>query len=418
MRPPKISHTTGLLVIGLFVGTLASCASAADAATETVVYSFQNNGKDGLLPEANLIDVNGTLYGTTDAGGTGRCDNGCGTIFSVNVATGAETVQDSFSGVQRMAPHPGALVAAKGKLFGTTQEGGHRDAGMIYSFNPKSDAFKQRYYYCNLYDCSDGEAPNPDLLYSKSTLYGTTYNGGKIGSGTVFSFDVKTGTETVLYSFCGQQNCTDGALPVGGLLGVKGILYGTTIIYGSGTYCPSNNYICGTVFSLDPATGVETVIYSFCNQQACTDGAEPRGNLLYSKQVLYGTTYFGGTYNQGTVFSIDLSTGTETVLYSFGGRHDGTYPVGGLIHVNDKLYGITVSGGRAGDGTVYSINPKTGAERVIYSFCSQTGCADGAIPQAGLLDVNGTLYGVTYEGGSGTCNSQYGGCGTVFSITP
>jgi hypothetical protein len=67
---------------------------------------------------------------------------------------------------------------------------------------------------------------------------------------------------------------------------------------------------------------------------------------------------------------------------------------------------------------VYSINPKTGAERVIYSFCSQTGCADGAIPQAGLLDVNGTLYGVTYEGGSGTCNSQYGGCGTVFSITP
>src|SRR5262249_19631894 len=161
--------------------------------------------------------------------------------------------------------------------------------------------------------------------------------------------------ETVLYSFCSQTGCPDGSSPVGGLLSVKGTLYGTTGYFGSGTYCGStfDYYDCGTGFSLGPTTGAQTLIYSFCNQQNCPVGASPSGNMIYTKQILYGTMTEGGTYNAGTVFSIDLSTGTETVLHSFGQRHDGRYPAGGLVRVNGRLYGTTPSGGKTGGGTVY-----------------------------------------------------------------
>ena len=74
----RIPRPKGLLLAGIFAGALASFA--ASAATETVVYSFQNNGKDGLLPQSSLTEANGTLYGTTVSGGTGRCGNGCGTV--------------------------------------------------------------------------------------------------------------------------------------------------------------------------------------------------------------------------------------------------------------------------------------------------------------------------------------------------
>ena len=198
MTTPRVSRTKGLIVIGVFTGALASLAASAHAATESVVYSFENNGKDGLLPATNLVEVNGMLYGTTSAGGTGRCENGCGTIFSVNAATSAETVLYSFASAQR-GSGPGSLHWA-GKLFGTTQGGGHRDAGMLFSFNPNSNVFRQRYYFCNLYNCSDGEEPNSGLIDSKGTLYGTAY-GGTYNSGVVFSFDRKTSTETVLYAF-------------------------------------------------------------------------------------------------------------------------------------------------------------------------------------------------------------------------
>lgn len=422
MTMRRVSRAKWLVLAGVFAGALASFAAIADAATETVLYSFQNNGKDGLLPGASLIDVNGTLYGTTGAGGSGRCENGCGTVFSVNVTTGAETVLHSFAsaGIEQTSPGPGALVDAAGTLFGTTQTGGHRDGGMIYTFDPNSGAFKKQYYFCNLYYCSDGNDPNSGLVDFKGTLYGTTYEGGTYNSGVVFTFDPKTRSEAVLHAFGGEG---DGSDPLAGLLNVKGVLYGTTGDGGSGSYCDSYGYYyCGTIFSLDPVTGAESVIYSFCSQAYCADGQLPRSNLIKLNGALYGTTQEGGAFNTGTAFSINLSKGTEKVLHSFGVSPDGVYPSGLLVDVNGVLYGTTTEGGggSCGCGTVFSIDPKTGTESVVYSFCSQVGCADGDEPIGGLLNVNGTLYGVTQYGGNGTCSyvNVPSGCGTVFSITP
>lgn len=115
--------------------------------------------------------------------------------------------------------------------------------------------------------------------------------------------------------------------------------------------------------------------------------------------------------------------GKEKVLYTFSGSSDGALPEGGLIDVHGTLYGTTEYGGGLtgrcksvyglGCGTVYAITPQ-GKEKILHSF---QGGSDGARPLAGLIDVNGTLYGTTSWGGGKGCHSKPGGCGTVFSIS-
>ncbi len=108
-----------------------------------------------------------------------------------------------------------------------------------------------------------------------------------------------------------------------------------------------------------------------------------------------------------------IARSKETILHSFGSGTDGNGPGGSLVDVKGALYGTTAGGGVHGDGTAFSVDPKTGAETVVYSFMGGT---DGALPNANLIDVKGTLYGTTYEGGGGSDCINSGGCGTVFAI--
>src|SRR5579864_3735456 len=253
----------------------------------------------------------------------------------------------------------------------------------------------------------DGEVPYAGVINVNGTLYGTTAGGGNDDGGTVFALDLNTRTETIVYAFTADQ-------PWANLLDVDGVLYGTTEGGDGGP---------GTVFALDPNTGAETIVHSFGSG---ADGYSPRAALIAVKTMLYGTTLHGGGGTDchanvacGTVFSIDPSTGAEKVLYAFcnqPGCADGSGPQGSLIKLNGALYGTTRYGGStgcdgAGCGTVFAVNRKTGKETTLYAFCSQTNCTDGANPTAGLIDVNGILYGTTYMGGSN-------GNGTVFSIDP
>jgi len=250
----------------------------------------------------------------------------------------------------------------------------------------------------------------------KGTLYGTTAGGGNI-YGTAFALDPKNGTETVLYSFCQEQNCADGAEPGATVINVNGTLYGTTIT--GGAFSCGNGNGCGTVYSIDPTTDAETVVHSFGNG---TDGIDPLANLIDVNGTLYGTTVAGGitgcgSFGCGTVFSIDPKTGAEKVLYSFCSQPncaDGASPESSLIAVRGTLYGATNAGGGkgcggAGCGTVFSIDLNTGSEKVLYAFCRQENCTDGEIPY-GLIAVKGSLYGTTYAGGNN-------GDGTVFVLT-
>src|SRR5262249_6824805 len=140
------------------------------------------------------------------------------------------------------------------------------------------------------------------------------------------------------------------------------------------------------------------------------------GLVLASDGNFYGTTAAGGQRFFGTIFRL-TPTGAVTTIYSFGVGLDGVGPEGGLIQGSDgALYGTTFHGGNHDGGTVFKIT-LDGSFTSLYSFCSQPSCSDGTNPTAGLLEgTNGALYGTTSRGGL-PCNS-FGGCGTLFRITP
>jgi len=346
---------------------------------EQVLYSL-GNGTDGRSPYSNVKDVDGALYGTTYSGGT----DGMGTLFSVNQSTGAETVLHSFIGGTTDGRYPfHGVLAVKGILYGTTEHGGPQDRGTVFAFDPNTGVEKVAYFFCTQAEsCPDGQYPTSGLIDVNGTLYGTTEQGGNFGWGTVFSLDPNTGAEKVLYSFHGTE---DGAWPEATLIHVDGALYGTTQAGGAIGY--------GSVFSINLKNDEETLLHSFTGG---TDGARPFASLINVKGTLFGTTYGGGTPNDGVVFSIDPSTGAETVLHSFGSGADGQNPYANLIDVKGALYGTTYNGGANGDGTVFSIDPSTGVESVMYSF---QGSPDGQNPYAGLIDKKNALYGTTLYGG-------------------
>jgi uncharacterized repeat protein (TIGR03803 family) len=254
------------------------------------------------------------------------------------------------------------------------------------------------YSFCPTSGCPDGSTPYGTLvLDSKGNLYGTTQGGGSADGGTVFKV-TPAGVETVLYSFCQQTSCTDGNQPQAGvILDSSGNLYGTTRDGGS-----QNE---GIVFKLDPL-GVLTVLYNFCSVSSCKDGVGPLSSLIRdSAGNLYGTTPTGGAYDGGTVFQV-TSTGSETVLYSFcllSGCPDGQSPSGPLVSDSSgNLYGTTEYGGNK-YGTVFKLDAAE-LETVLYAFCPVAGCTDGAQPVGGLtFDASGNLYGTTYDGGA-TCH--------------
>ncbi len=205
----------------------------------------------------------------------------------------------------------------------------------------------------------------------------------------------------MLHSF-GGVGVGDGNEPFAGLVYVKGLLYGTTAFggaYGSQGY--------GTGFSISTG-GTEKLLYSFHDG---SDGAGTSAGLIDVSGILYGIAG-GGLYDFGTVFSI-TTTGTVKVLYSFHDGSDGGTPVSGLVYAKGLLYGTTSLGGHSNFcGTVYSVS-MTGTEMVLHNFGHKS---DGCYSRAGLLYVNGTLYGTTKSGGR--YHRRIGGDGTVFALTP
>jgi len=242
----------------------------------------------------------------------------------------------------------------------------------------------------------DGQLPMGGVVFdSAGNLYGATGQGGAtdcspLGDcGTVFQLapPEKQGdpwSETVLYTFKGQQQ-SDGDAPSGGLLiDSQGNLYGVTAYGGTGNCVLLGVKAgCGTVYELSPpqqkgGAWTETALYSF---PTAKQGYVPNGDLVFdSASNLYGATTFGGT--KGTTC--------------------------------DEFYG-----GQC--GVVFELSPpknKGGkwTEKVLHSFASGT---DGANPNGGLvLDSKGAVYGTTFGGGneSGECGS--GGCGTAFRLSP
>jgi uncharacterized repeat protein (TIGR03803 family) len=360
------------------------------AASYRILYDFQGY-PDQEWPQAGLVAVGPALYGTTQYGGA----NDDGTVFSLHQGGGWKVLLYSFRGGSDGANPVAALLDVNGTLYGTTQNGGAYDQGTVFSISAKG---KERVLHSFGASADDGAQPVAGLTLFDGKLYGTTYKGGAYDYGTVFRMSLN-GAERVLHSFSyGYSRGDDGGYPLASLTVVNGTLYGTTLaggtysagvifrvdaageesviydFYGSlpaarepqaplvlfdGTLFGTagggtNDY--GTVYSISPNGQSETVLHSFGS--GSTDGRDPTTGLIVVKGTLYGTTYDGGANGSGTIYSI-TTTGDESVLHSFGSNypHDGLNPKDGLIDVKGSFYGTTYGGGVSGAGTVFTLKP-------------------------------------------------------------
>ncbi len=309
-------------------------------------------------------------------------------------------------------------LGSDGDLYGTTVFGGANNGGTIFRLTPRGK-YTVLYSLCAQAGCSDGANGEWLTQGSDGNFYGQTYSGGSANEGAIFEI-TPGGTFTSLYSWCSQANCTDGANPQSAFVQTgNGSFWGTTI--GGG----ANNK--GTVFKFVPGNA-PTIVYSFCSQSGCTDGSNPfTGLALASDGNFYGVTAEGGSdgtycgltgYGCGTVFRI-TPKGVLTTLYTFctqSGCMDGGIPQGQLIQASDgDLYGTTDVGGDQqfggnGQGTVFKISLK-GKLTTLYRFCPGNSCTDGIDPTAGVIQgKDGNFYGTTQLGGPE-------GWGNVYRLT-
>ena len=299
---------------------------------------------------------------------------------SAHAQAATEAVLHSFASPPRGAsPFAGVIRDSAGNLYGTTTAGGASNSGVVYKVNTAG----QETVLYSFTGGADGGLPFAGVIRdSAGNLYGTTYHGGASGAGVVFQANTG-GQETVLYSFTGGA---DGGYPNAGVIrDSAGNLYGTTTAGGASNW--------GVVYKLDPA-GNYTVLYSFTGGE---NGGGPYAGVIRDPAGnLYGTTSDGGAASVGVVYKLNAAS-QETVLHTFTGGADGSFPNAGVIRDSSgNLYGTTSSGGTANAGVVYTLDA-AGRETVLYSF---TGGADGSFPYAGVIrDSAGNLYGTTLVGG-------------------
>jgi len=406
------------------ISTLWITVSLARASTEQVLYSFSTDGTDGSRPYSGLVfDIAGNLYGTTALGGA----HGCGTVFELSPAgqSWTEKVIYSFQDNNKDGCYPYASLVfdGTGNLYGTTYAGGSQGFGAVFELSPGAKG-QWTEKLLRGFSGSGGASPVAGVVFDAAgNLYGTTVAGGTGGPctggcGIVFRLTPAKGwwNETVLHDFSG----TDGASPYSGvILDASGNVYGTTFAGGE--------YFAGAVYELTLTGGKwnETVLYSFDNNGV--DASAPAASLVFDASGnLYGTTTAGGRFQEGTVFELSpgASGWTETLLHNFDNNgEDGYQPYAGLIFsLAGKLYGTTSWAGSNGGGwgTVFALTDRGSGnwgEHVLHSFDDNG--SDGYGPYLGslVMDAEGHLYGTTAYGGSGS-NCGTNGCGTVFEVIP
>ncbi len=354
--------------------------------------------------------------------------------LAATICSSAQTLTTlfTFDFTHGRDPSSSLVQGPTGNFYGLTYRGGQNDDGTAFEITPQG-TLTDLYSFCAITnDCngsSSGSNPTDALILGfDGNLYGLTFEGGpntnlqfcQFGCGAVFKI-APGGTPTVIYSFCSQQNCTDGFQPDSLLQGADGNFYGTTESGGANTTnCVLVSNLCGTIFKLTPQ-GVLTTLYSFCSQysnQNCPDGGSPQPGLVRATNGnFYGTTLFGGTGSSpnGVIFEITPS-GNYSLLHTF--HFPGQPSFAGMLQASDgNLYGTALFNGNKSSGSIYRMT-LNGQFLTMYNFCKETACPDGSYPQGLARGNDGNIYGVTSQGGLNNNAECSTGCGTIFSFTP
>jgi uncharacterized repeat protein (TIGR03803 family) len=424
LRRISLTSATALWIVGV------GC-SVGDAASFKVVYSFCDPNKclQGGLNGQLIMDSKGNFFGTT-SGGIG--DQLPGAVFELTPNADRSHWIETILTFTNTYGIGGGLESplaedAEGRVYGTTNNYGGPNgfgSGTLFQLSPNPGNPAAEWNASVLY--AFGTAPveaydaQGGLIIDRSgNFYGTTALGGPAGGGVVYELSPLNDRKTEwsiedLHNF--YFNSLDVSPVAGLIMDKRGNLYGTT----------SGGINCGAVFQLTPS-GTETVLHSFANSPPILhNGCHPIASLIMDASGnLYGTTVVGGVDNNGTVFEVmpnaTKTEWSERVLYSFCSRSgcpDGANPMAGLVmDATGRLYGVTPSAGVFGAGTVFELIPNQAksewTEKVLHHFCRDISrCVDGYTPTGGLVMGGfGNLYGMTAAGGA------FGG-GAVFELRP
>jgi uncharacterized repeat protein (TIGR03803 family) len=227
---------------------------------------------------------------------------------------------------------------------------------------------------------------------------GNIYGATQVGGGGGTVYQVSPkGVGKIIHQFA---NGTGGKRPLAGVtVGAGGVLYGTT--YVGGTY----NY--GTLFSLTPKANVwdYNVLHDFGSAK---NGQSPEGPVTLSGGYIYGTTEKGGEGQDGTVFTFTLATGA----YSFTSIPGEIGSTNVAMSPGGDLYVLGYPGGEY--LSIYEVNA-AGQESTLYTF---TGGAGGLEPWGQLVtDAQGNVYGTAKAGGNLNCVPP-SGCGVIYEVSP
>lgn len=333
---------------------LAVSGSAIYGTTNTTVFKIDTDGtgfstlheftggpNDGSLPRG--VALSGTwLYGTTqDVGGV----DGAGKLFRIDSDGSDFEILHSF-GNPADGQNPTALTFSGDQFFGATSIGGANGHGAVF----RSSVIDSEVVTLYSFDAqSKGAGPGAPLALSDSTLYGTTQFDGMFGQGTLFKVSADGSGYSLLHTFGGANDSARGPVTVAG-----------STIYGA-----SSSSAGGFLYEIGTDGSGFEILHSFSG----SDGATPVGGLILAGSTLYGTTVKGGAAGLGSIFRVNIDGTGFDLLHSFtGGPTDGRGPQAGLTLVGETLFGTTFYGGLRDEGTIFSIAIDGSDYRLLHSF--------------------------------------------------
>jgi uncharacterized repeat protein (TIGR03803 family) len=397
---------------------------------ETTLYSFTGQS-DGGYPGANLVlDKSGNVYGSTSLGGqlysclSNGNAVGCGVYFELSHNPDGSWTENVLYG---LLPNDGAGTVqmefgTDGNLYGVTAYGPYQNYnnpgyGLLFRLSASGGSWNYTILYAFL-GGPDGAYPTSLFLGSDGNWHGSTAGGGTLsicpGCGTIFSITPQKNypwKDKILYKF-GRTN--QGTNPTGVIADQAGNLYATAGYQ-------YTNQCCGVVSKLTKSASGRwnaSVLYGF---PSGNDGSWPSTALAQdSAGNLYGTAFYGGQYSSGMLYElVKQADGSwkEQVMHSFQDKADGSNPYYPLVvDSSGNVYGSASPSTGDPNGSVYELKRNASGNWELATIYAFQGGTDGARPGGITIGKNGNIYGITYYGGLGSCNSG-SGCGTIFELT-
>ncbi len=381
----------------------------------TKVFDF--NDSLGNYPSNTLIKVdNSTLIGTTNAGG----NDDFGVIYKYDFMVDQYEKVYDFDLQFGMLP-PKASIAFDGfnKIYGASWSNPSR----IFCFNLSNETMSIVHEFNTV---SQGNQPDGGLVFHNGDLYGLCVFGGSNSTGTLYKYSIATDLLTVITHFSQSTSFyyMNSTVP---------FIASNNLLYGLGTFGGLRNK--GGIFKVDLTTSQITNLHDF---NYGVNGAIPKSTLFQaSNGRVFGSAFYGGLNGEGVVFEVDrftneidtlhnatpltsngytdimmeyqenlLGTGSNGSIYNFNLNTNeysevctisGTTASGGLTKIEDKVYGVTYSGGANGLGTIYRHQLGTNVSTTDFSF---DGMLTGASPVGHLIATDDFyLYGLAESGG-------------------